>query len=66
MTIKIKFLSGKEIELTLEEYNELMNRTAPSPQFVPIPIMPYPYPDPFRFPVHPWDGTFVVTCMAGK
>jgi len=66
MIIKIKFSSGKEIELTLDEYNELMNRTSPSPQIVPITIIPYQYPGTFSFPTHPWDGTFVVTCSSLK
>jgi len=63
MTIKIKLSTGKEIELTKEEYDELMGKIFYTPQFVPIPAVPYIPP---FFPCNPWDGTIVVTCKAGQ
>jgi hypothetical protein len=61
VTIKFKFSSGKEIELTQEEFNELMGKVLYTPQVVPIPATPYMPP---LYPYHPWDGTITVTCKA--
>lgn len=60
MTIKIKFVSGKEIELTKEEYDELFNKAFFTPQFVPIPTVPY-YPP--QWPTYPYDN-ITITCKA--
>lgn len=59
MTIKLQLSSGKEIELTKEEYDELCGKIVPIPQLVPIEVIPY-YPRPY-IPYSPWDGTLVVS-----
>lgn len=59
MTVKIKFSSGKEIELTKEEFDEFMGKVFTTPQIVPIPATPYvPCP---QYPYYPWDGTLVIS-----
>jgi len=70
MTVKLKFASGKEIELTPDEYQELMGKIFFTPQIQPIPVVPYyppitlPYLPPIVRPFQPWDGTITVTCKS--
>lgn len=56
--IKLTFLSGKEIELTKEEFEELekyFEKTVYIHSPNPYPISPYiPYPDPAPYPAKPW------------
>jgi hypothetical protein len=52
MTIKIKLSTGKEIELTKEEYEELIGRTVIAyPQYQ---IYPQPVPYIPQYPISPW------------
>ncbi len=66
MVLKLKFSTGKEIELTSEEYAELVGRgntiyvpviIEKQPEVVPyIPIYP-------QYPMYPWQNP-VITCYS--
>ena len=66
INIAIKLSSGKEIKLSEEEYNELLNKFKQY-EYIPYPSITYPsitYPC-ITYPLEPyWNDFYKITCLS--